>query len=144
MTNKSPETPTPSAFLTNVLSLEGQNTTIISALKCKTVKSGKNCTICHPQIHWHKEGSRIKVSLGATAKGAAGMHYNIYSIREKGFHQAESYMDMWKARLWKKKDNIYFIFIFLYSFLLWPLPVIIPEPLSDMFSLIAKFFYGEE
>lgn len=43
----------------------------------------------------------------------------------------------------RKGQCIYFIFTFLYSFLLWPLPVVDPEPLSDMFSFIAKFFYGE-
>lgn len=144
MANKSPETPTLSAFLTNGLSLEGQNTTIISALKCKTVKSGKNCTICHPQAHHYKEGSRIKVSLGAVAKGVAGMYYNIYSIRKKEISLSWKLHEHVESKIMGKGQRIYFIYIFLCSFLLSLLPLIIPKPYSDMFSFTAKIFYGEE
>jgi len=83
MTNNFLETPALSAFLTNVLSLEGQNTTTISVLKCKTVESGKNCIICCPHIHLHEEDIRIKASLGATAKGVAEVFSNLHPIRER-------------------------------------------------------------
>ena len=99
MANKSPETPTPPAFLTDGLSLEDQNTPILSVLTCRSAESGKDCIICHLQSYLRKDSSRIKVSLGATAKGAAGIYYNMYSIGEKRFYQAVSYVDMWKARL---------------------------------------------